>query len=331
MNAIAIPAQQVPALVPRYACGVDPRSLLTPHTLAVFGFGAAAPTSLDDFRYLHIGLQPSDNEAWFEIWESPAPVRVYHDGLIGGAHNDEVAFGWIECVETEGGVEVAAHAAYQALLAQLAGSKFPHLLRVWNYLDAITEGEADAERYRQFCVGRAAGFAAHAERFPAATAIGRRDGRRVLQVYWLSAKAAGTPLENPRQMAAWRYPREYGPRSPSFVRAMLAPVKVSLPLMLSGTAAIIGHASQHVDNLPAQLDETMRNFSALIDAARVLQPELPAQFDGGSLLKVYLRDQQADFEALLDSHLPAEVPRLVVYADICRANLAIEIDGFHGC
>lgn len=330
MNAIAIPSQKQSALVPRYARGVDPSGLVGPHTLAVFGFGAAAPVTLHDPRYLHIGLQPSDGAAWFEIWESPTPVRVYRDGLICGASNEEVAFGWIECVEGEHGLEGAAHSAYQALLVQLASSQFPHLLRVWNYLDAITEGEADDERYRQFCVGRAAGFAAHAERFPAATAIGRRDGRRVLQVYWLSAKAAGTPLENPRQMAAWRYPREYGPRSPSFVRAMLAPPQVRLPLMLSGTAAILGHASQHVDDVPAQLDETMRNFSALIDAARVVQPDLSAGFDGSSLLKVYLRDGQSGFEALLDRHLPAEVPRLVVYADICRSNLAIEIDGFHG-
>ncbi len=330
MNAIAIPVQKRPALVPRYARGVDPNSLFGPHTLAVFGFGSAAPATLDDHRYLHIGLEPSDGATWFEIWESPTPVRLYRDGQICGASNEEVAFGWIECVEGELGIEGAARAAYQAALAQLASSKFPHLLRVWNYLDAITEGEADDERYRQFCVGRAASFADYAERFPAATAIGRRDGRRVVQVYWLSAKAAGTPLENPRQMAAWRYPREYGPRSPSFVRAMLAPAQVCLPLMLSGTAAILGHASQHVDDLPAQLDETMRNFSALIDAARAVQPDLSAEFDGSSLLKVYLRDQLPGFDALLDSHLPADVSRLVVYADICRSNLAIEIDGFHG-
>jgi len=331
VNAIAVPAQPLPALVPRYVRDVDPNSLLGPRTLAVIGFGSATPVSLDDPRYLQVGLQPSDSAAWFEIWESPTPVRVYRDGPISGASNDEVAFGWIECDEGEQGIEGAAQAAYQAALAQLASSKFPHLLRVWNYLDAITLGEADDERYRQFCVGRAAGFATHSARFPAATAIGRRDGRRVLQVYWLSANAAGTPLENPRQMAAWRYPRVYGPRSPSFVRAMLAPAQLSLPLMLSGTAAIIGHASQHVGDLPAQLDETMRNFSALIDAARVEQPELCAEFDHSSLLKVYLREAQEGFEALLDRHLPAEVPRLIVYADICRANLAIEIDGFHGC
>ena len=331
MNAIAVTAQPTPALVPRYERAVDPNSLLGPRTLAVIGFGSAAPANLDDPRYLRVGLQPSDFAAWFEVWESPTAVRVYRDGPICGASNDEVAFGWIECSEGEHGIESAAHFAYQAALAQLASSKFPHLLRVWNYLDAITEGEADDERYRQFCAGRATAFAAHCERFPAATAVGRRDGLRVLQLYWLSAKAAGTPLENPRQLEAWRFPREYGPRSPSFVRAMLPPAQLGLPLMLSGTAAIIGHASQHVDDLAAQLDETMRNFSALIDAARAVQPALSAHFDSSSLLKVYLRDAQAGFEALLDRHLPADVPRLVVYADICRSNLAVEIDGFHGC
>ena len=63
------------------------------------------------------------------------------------------------------------------------------------------------------------------------------------------------PLENPRQLAAWRYPRQYGPRPPTFARAMLAPDAVRLPLMLSGTGAVVGHASLQDDDLQAQLGE----------------------------------------------------------------------------
>src|SRR3546814_18388385 len=85
----------------------------------------------------------------------------------------------------------------------------PHLLRVWHYLDAITFGDGDAERYREFCVGRARGlgdFAPHA--LPAATAIGGCDAARVLQVYRLPARTPRLPVENPRQgthgRASWR-------------------------------------------------------------------------------------------------------------------------------
>src|SRR3546814_2400089 len=62
------------------------------------------------------------------------------------------------------------------MTAFVGASDTPHLLRVWNYLDAITFGDGDAERYREFCVGRARGlgdFDTHA--LPAATAIGRCD------------------------------------------------------------------------------------------------------------------------------------------------------------
>ena len=36
----------------------------------------------------------------------------------------------------------------------------------------------------------------------------------------------GTPVENPRQVSAYRYPRQYGPQPPSFARAMLPPPSV---------------------------------------------------------------------------------------------------------
>src|SRR5690606_1613171 len=139
--------------------------------------------------------------------------------------------------------------------------RFGALLRIWNYLDAITVGEGDLERYRQFCVGRARGLGSFdVDRLPAATAIGCRDGRRVLQVYWLASHAAGTPLENPRQVAAYRYPRQYGPQAPSFARAMLPPAGSDLPLLLSGTASVVGHETRHADDLAAQLAETFANF-----------------------------------------------------------------------
>ena len=78
------------------------------------------------------------------------------------------------------------------MTAFVAASATPHVLRLWNYFDAINLGDGDEERYRRFCVGRARGAQANAaDRYPAATAIGRRDGVRVLQVYALAARASG--------------------------------------------------------------------------------------------------------------------------------------------
>jgi chorismate lyase/3-hydroxybenzoate synthase len=321
-----------PTLTPRYLRNVDPRELLGPRTLAVFGFGPAAPATLEDPRYLRVNLEPADGAAWYEVWDSASVVKTWQDGAVSAACNDDLSFGWIECVEGDGGIVQAAEDAYRSLLAHVSGSAFPHLLRIWNYMDAITEGDGDDERYRQFCLGRAAEFPLAASRFPAATAIGSKDGKRVLQVYWISAAQAGTPLENPRQTAAWRYPRQYGPSPPTFARAMLAAPSVLMPMMLSGTAAVVGHASLHPGEMDSQVDETLRNFSTLIAVARERRPGLPECIGEGSLLKVYLSDKSAasQLDILLNERLSPDVPRLVLFADVCRTDLALEIDGFHG-
>ena len=209
----------------------------------------------------------------------------------------------------------------------------PRLQRIWNYLDAITLGDGDTERYRRFCVGRARGMGDFdTSTLPAATAIGRCDDERVIQVYWLSAREAGTPVENPRQVSAYHYPRQYGRQSPSFARAMLPPPGGSMPLLLSGTASVVGHASQHVGELLAQIEETLANFDALLGAARLRAPALPAEFGPGTRLKVYVRDH-ADLPvvaAALDQRFGNRVPRMLLHAAICRRELSMEIDGVHG-
>jgi chorismate lyase/3-hydroxybenzoate synthase len=319
------------ALVPSYVVADDPRDLLGPEVLAVFGFGDTAPQRLDDPRYLHVSLQPLRAPAPYEVWRSANPVATWRDGEIAGADSDELSFGWIEVDEGDVGISAAAERAYRAIARHLAHRAKPHLLRMWNYLDAITDGDGDAERYRQFCVGRIAGLDGYRHTFPAGTAIGRCDGVRRLQVYWIAARDPGQPLENPRQVPAWEYPRQYGPRPPSFARAMLGTQALDLALMLSGTASVVGHASAHPDDVPAQLAESFRNFDALLARARQLSPSLPERFGVDSLLKVYVRraEDMAQVEALLADALDPAVPRLVLHAEVCRRELLVEIDGFH--
>ena len=151
-------------------------------------------------------------------------------------------------------------------------------------------------------------------------------------MYWLAARAPGAPVENPRQVSAYRYPRQYGPQPPSFARAMLPPRGGSMPLLLSGTAAVVGHASHHAaDELLAQLDETFTNFDALLGAARERDPALPAQFGAGTRLKVYVRDREdlPVVERALEERFGDRVPRILLHAAICRRELAVEIDGVH--
>ncbi|MFZ2754542.1 MAG: pteridine-dependent deoxygenase, partial [Lysobacteraceae bacterium] len=60
------------ALTVDYVQASAPDALLTADTLAVFGFGTAAP-HCDDPRYLRIPLQPYGT-APFELWRGAGPV-----------------------------------------------------------------------------------------------------------------------------------------------------------------------------------------------------------------------------------------------------------------
>jgi chorismate lyase/3-hydroxybenzoate synthase len=298
--------------------------LAEPRVLAVLGF-ADAPAS-DDPRYLRVGLVPAASPAPYEVWRAQGVVETGRDGDVRWAADADYCYGAIELAESDyADIADATRAAYAALAGFVAGSRWPHLVRIWNYLADINVGDGDAERYKHFCTGRAAGMGAlSGTAFPAASAIGRSDGARVLQVYWLAAREPGRPIENPRQTSAWRYPRQFGPTAPTFARAMRAP-GMAPQLYISGTASVVGHASQHDGDVDAQLAETFANLDSLLASAT-----LP-HFGAGSVLKVYVRHASdvAAVTANLDRRLPPDARRLVLIGDICRLELLVEIDGLH--
>ncbi len=304
--------------------------LADPRLLAVFGFGMQAAPAHADPRYLHVAL-PVTGDAVFECWQVDGEVRHGRSGEIAWSEDGQPQFGALN-VPDNGDIEAAARHAYTQLHAWLARSDYPHPLRIWNYLDAITDGPGDEERYRRFCVGRAQGIGRELAPtdLPAATAIGHPQPTGRFQLYWLAARTAGTPLENPRQVQAWRYPRQYGPQAPGFARALLPP-SAGMPLLVSGTAAVVGHASQHGDSLQQQFEEILANLRSLVDAARAMRPELPMREGPATRLKVYVRDADAlpEVEALMRDRLPG-VPHLLLHGHVCRQELAVEIDGVHG-
>jgi chorismate lyase/3-hydroxybenzoate synthase len=286
----------------------------------------------EDPRCVRVGLNPLRGADVVEIWHASGPVSVGFDGALRYAADADHLLGAIELDETRyGGIQQAAEAAYAALSRFIAKSRHPHLLRVWNYFDGINRGSGDSERYKLFCMGRAAGLREYSpeEMFPAATCIGRRDGDPTLQVYCLAGRAPGVPLENPRQMSAYRYPREYGPAAPSFSRAMLASDRL---VMISGTASIVGHASRHRGDIRAQLDETLTNLSNVLQRAAGYAPAIAPRFGAESLLKFYLRDATLlpDVEALIRERLPPQTQSIILHADICRAELLVEVDCLQG-
>ncbi len=300
--------------------GMDP---LPAGLLAAVRFGAgkvadngasAAPLTID------VGLDPLHGPPMAELWFADGPVQAGQAGIVRYAHDRHYLFAVIELDEREhGGILPTAERVYAAMCEFQAQSAFPHLLRIWNYLDAINEGAGDMERYRQFCVGRVRGMGNVTQGFPSATAIGRQHLDHKLQVFWLAGNVAGKAIENPRQVSAYHYPRVHGPVSPSFSRALVAPDST---VLISGTASIVGHVSQHHDDAMKQLEETVRNLTAFNSHASCRRT--PASKD---LLKVYVRDPAltaAIADRLRQLYPNSEI--LFVAADVCRRELLLEIE-----
>jgi len=224
-------------------------------------------------------------------------------------------------------------ALYRELLEFLPRSGMPHFLRLWNYLPHINREDGGLERYRHFNAGRQrALLGAHSAAFegaPAACALGSVEGP--LCVRFLAGTRPAVAIENPRQVSAYHYPAQYGPASPSFSRAALAEVGGGqLALLISGTASVVGHATLHVGDWRAQLEETMRNLQAVIDVAR---QRSTADFTlANSHCVIYVRDPalaaplQAAFVQMIEPHSTAAQSAVILHGEVCRSDLLLEIE-----
>ena len=307
----------------------DPQHHLDPDVLAAIVFGEDSPRAPDP-RCVRVALEPRIGRGLAEIWHGRGPVKLGRSGPIQYAEDGAHLMAWME-VDDDAAVDFAepTERAYRALLDFQAHSPYSHVWRVWNLMARINAGAGDAERYKRFCVGRARALAIASESdaigLPAATAVGTVRGGRALQVCWLAGATPGQPLENPRQVSAYRYPRQYGPAAPQFSRAMLTPSGV---LLVSGTASIVGHGSLHAGDAAAQLEETLRNIDALIDDADRRLRTAGRQARSNPLVKVFLRpplDSRA-IEQRLRRHFGPDTALLVLEAEICRAELLLEIE-----
>lgn len=229
-------------------------------------------------------------------------------------------------------VEEAAERVYSRIFQLLNERGIDSLWRLWNYLPDIHGEEMGLERYRRFNLGRARAFERAGQlldsRMPAACALGVRSGP--LSVAFLAGRQVPRPIENPRQVSAYRYPEAYGPQAPSFSRAALVADVARHWLFVSGTASIVGHESLHAGDVSAQLDETLTNIGVLVDAANAASAgsaDASAFALSDLHYRVYLR-RAADLAAVrqaLHERLPGARWQ-ICEADVCRSELLIEIE-----
>ena len=275
----------------------------------------------------------------YEVWRSGQPAESGKRDRVRFRRSENLLFGCIAVAESDiasgspaapSALHAATEQAYREICATLDALGYPHLLRVWNYLPDINRDSDGIERYRQF--NRARQHAFHASgraltgNVPAASVLGAMSGSPLV-VYFLAGRTAPTFIENPRQLSAYRYPREYGSHSPVFSRATLLRQGESLTLFISGTASIVGHRSVHVGDIAAQTRETLTNIAALLEEANRM--ERAARFSLGSLTyKAYVRRPQdlAVVRAELTQALAPASRVIYLQADICRQDLLVEIE-----
>lgn len=302
-----------------------------PDVLALVRFGTQRDVGGGVSPWLDTGLEVLGEEpAPVQCWRASGPVRHYRMGrfMVHSGHG----LAMLACeVEDQGDPAGAAEAVYRDL-AQAAGHLgCPNLLRIWQYLPRINEPLGDEDRYKAYCAGRRRALSTlerHQDKtLPAACLLG--DYSDSILLYALVSEHTGNQVENPRQVSAFKYPPQYGRSSPSFSRALaLRWPSGKRQLYISGTASVVGHATLH-DTIEAQTRETLANLKALLAEGHEQGGPGAETLAAIDPLKVYIRHPE-DYPVvrrILAEHLPGGHPVLYMKADVCRADLLVEIEG----
>jgi chorismate lyase/3-hydroxybenzoate synthase len=234
--------------------------------------------------------------------------------------------------------EACTRSAYATIARRLRDAAAPHAVRFWNYIPDIHRqcggggsGGGQIDRYMCFNAGR---FAACSDWFGGpdsfermlATGSGVGHAGPDLVIHALATGRPGTAVENPRQVPAYRYSARFGPRPPCFARATVIRPDGAAPLLLvGGTASIRGEESVHVGDLRAQTLETFENLASLVRSACGGAGGLE-RF--GELRVYHSRGSDRDaIDALVRPAFPGVRAVEYVRADLCRRELAVEIEG----
>ena len=222
-----------------------------------------------------------------------------------------------------GSLERASEEAYLRIARAMEQTETPHPVRFWNFVPRILDtGETGGLLYEAFNRGRYRacvdwfGKERFASRICAATGVGHRG--EDLVVLGLAGVRTGDSVENPRQTPAYRYSDDYGDLPPCFARATRL---ATGPLIVSGTAAVVGEDSMHPGDVEAQSRETFSNMD-----------ELAGGPEAYSELRVYIvRDGDAGTVlGLVRGHYPNLTGVELCPADLCRHDLLVEIEGIAG-
>ncbi|MEO0796842.1 MAG: hypothetical protein AAFX93_16905 [Verrucomicrobiota bacterium] len=212
---------------------------------------------------------------------------------------------------------------YRQLFHELDDAR---LLRVWSFIPEINTCTDGLENYQAFCVGRHEAFETQygdsaKEAYSAASAVGVDDDR--LTVIAMATRQVVSHGENPLQQPAYEYPRQYGPRPPSFKRASWT-LDNEPAFYISGTASIRGSDSIAPSDLGQQLVVTEENLRLVLENSRME----PAQLSQG-VCRAYVRhaqDASAVESWIRAQSWPGVSDYSILRSDICRSELLVEVE-----
>ncbi len=298
----------------------------------------ALPLDAGELPLLAVDMRlPAGEEAICEVWHSAEPLASGRHGPIRYRQGETLLFGCMSLDEAtphdaRSPLQATTEAAYRAIFELLEAHGY-HALRFWNYFPAINRESHTMERYRQFNIGRQDAFLAHGrpvvDKVPAACALGSASGG--LHIAFLATRANVVGVENPRQLSAYHYPSQHGPRSPTFARAGLVNLGGRDMLFISGTASIVGHQTLHHGDVAAQTRECLHNIAAIVAEANRQAPNAGFRLDGLAY-KVYIRHSEnlATVRREMSQFIDAPVSVVFLQADVCRADLLVEIEASGG-
>jgi enamine deaminase RidA (YjgF/YER057c/UK114 family) len=284
---------------------------------------------------------PAGEEAICALWHSQEPLQSGRHGVICYRQSETLLFGYLTLDEAAGDapldqrppLQVATEAGYRSIFELLESLGYDAVLRFWNYFPAINRVSQDMERYRQFNIGRQDAFLSRGRcvigNLPAACALGSAAGG--LHVAFLAARAEIICIENPRQVSAYHYPSQYGPRSPTFSRACLVNLGGRDMLFISGTASIVGHRTLHDGDVAAQTRESLYNIQAVVAEANRLAPTANFRLDNLAYT-IYVRHAEdlGKVRNEVTQFIAAPLSAVFLQADVCRADLLVEIEASGG-
>ena len=214
---------------------------------------------------------------------------------------------------------------------------FGDIVRQWNYLERITDIVYGNQCYQDFNDIRSQFYASSewASGYPAATGIGTQHGGILVDFNAVKGGIEIIPLDNDWQRAAHVYSDEVlishrtdaEKGTPKFERGKSLSDHQQEMIYISGTAAIRGEESIVTGDVLVQTEITLENIQHLIglEEGREKLPEHSGKLE---LLRVYLKHEE-DAKIVKEDmdKLCPDVPIVYLYADVCREELLVEIEG----